>query len=312
MKIIGISAGTKNGNNDSMCKEALMGAKEMGADIEFIRLFDLNIKHCTGCNACCIAQGTGKGNLCALKDDFDWLLDKMLDADGVVFAIPIFEKGVAGIFRTITDRFGPRMDRGCNVVADKISMETGGRRVDPRILKDKVVSYIGLGGSDWTTRFQCDAAMQAMTPAWKVIDNERFSWSTGIIMDDERVKRIHQIGANIANAAKDIENASYQGEEGICPHCHSKNFFFDSESTKANCCLCGIEGEIKIIDGKIKFEFPEEQLGHAHDLLPGKLLHAADIEKNVAKVFELKKSDEYKNRVEKYKEFITATQRENN
>ena len=45
MKILGISAGTRNGNNDSMCKEALMGAKEMGAEIEFIRLLDLDIKY---------------------------------------------------------------------------------------------------------------------------------------------------------------------------------------------------------------------------------------------------------------------------
>ena len=30
MKILGISGGTKNGNNDAMCKEALMGAKEAG------------------------------------------------------------------------------------------------------------------------------------------------------------------------------------------------------------------------------------------------------------------------------------------
>ena len=28
MKILGISAGTKNGNNDAMCKEALMGVKK--------------------------------------------------------------------------------------------------------------------------------------------------------------------------------------------------------------------------------------------------------------------------------------------
>ena len=45
MKILGISAGTKNGNNDAMCKEALMGAKEMGAEVEFIRLHDLDLKH---------------------------------------------------------------------------------------------------------------------------------------------------------------------------------------------------------------------------------------------------------------------------
>ncbi|MCR3758954.1 NAD(P)H-dependent oxidoreductase [Clostridium felsineum] len=310
MKILGISAGSRNGNNDSMCKEALMGAKEMGAEIEFVRLLDLDIKHCTGCNACCKAQATGRGNLCALKDDFDWLLDKMLDADGVVFSIPIFEKGASGLFRTLTDRFGPRMDRGCNVESDKNAREKTGKGIDPRILKDKVVSYIGLGGSDWTTRFQCDAAMQAMTPAWKVIDNDRFSWSTGIIMEDERVKRVHQIGVNIANAAKDIANASYQGEDGVCPHCHSRNFFLDGNSTHAICCVCGIEGDVKIVDGKVKFEFPKEQLEHAHDSLSGKILHCHDIGKNLANTANLKKSDEYKNRVEKYKNFIIATKRE--
>ena len=31
MKILGISGGMPNGSNDSMCKEALMGAKEVGA-----------------------------------------------------------------------------------------------------------------------------------------------------------------------------------------------------------------------------------------------------------------------------------------
>lgn len=31
MKILGISAGTKNGNNAAMCKEALMEAKKLGA-----------------------------------------------------------------------------------------------------------------------------------------------------------------------------------------------------------------------------------------------------------------------------------------
>lgn len=46
MKILGISPGTKNGNNDTMCRVALEEAKEMGCDIEFIHLFDWNIKPC--------------------------------------------------------------------------------------------------------------------------------------------------------------------------------------------------------------------------------------------------------------------------
>lgn len=47
MKILGISGGNKNGANDCMCKEALLAAKEQGAEIEFVRLMDLDIKHCT-------------------------------------------------------------------------------------------------------------------------------------------------------------------------------------------------------------------------------------------------------------------------
>lgn len=36
MKILGISTGTKNGNNDTMCRIALEEAKKLGAEIEFI------------------------------------------------------------------------------------------------------------------------------------------------------------------------------------------------------------------------------------------------------------------------------------
>ena len=69
---------------------------------------------------------SGRGNMCVLKDDFQWLLDKMLDADGIIFSIPIFEKCAAGIFHTIMDRFGPRMGLSNNIVADKISAANGG------------------------------------------------------------------------------------------------------------------------------------------------------------------------------------------
>ena len=49
MKILGVSLGTKNGNNDTMCRVALEAAKEKGAEIEFIHLHDWNIDYCSGC-----------------------------------------------------------------------------------------------------------------------------------------------------------------------------------------------------------------------------------------------------------------------
>jgi hypothetical protein len=175
-------------------------------------------------------------------------------------------------------------------------------------LKDKVVSYIGIGGSDWTTRIQCDHGLQALSPMWKIIDNEVFSWSKGIIMDDEKVARAHQIGVNIAKAAGDIDSATYMGEAGICPHCHSRNFYIVDNAAEVICSLCGIKGELKITGGKISFVFPEKQLEHAHNTIPGKFLHADDIKKNEGALMAARKTDEFKARVDKYKAFITATQ----
>jgi len=304
MKVLGISFGTKNGTNDTVCKAALMGAKEGGAKVEFINAFSIDIKHCTGCCACVKVLLSGQGNMCVLNDDFNWLLDKMLDADGIVITDPIFEKGASGLFRTMTDRFGPRMDRGNNIIGTKVAEAANGKAPDPRILKDKVISYIAVGGSDWGTRVQCDHAMHALTPMWKVIDNEWFSWSKEFVMDDEKMDRAYEIGINIANAAKDIENAEYKGEQGVCPHCHSRNFFLSPESTHVVCCLCGMEGNIEIKESRPVFTFEEAQLEHAHDTLSGKFIHGDDIknmEENFAKV---QRTEEFKTRKQKYNDFI--------
>ena len=306
MKILGISAGTRNGSNDAMCKEALMGAQEAGAEIEFINLSDLHIEHCTGCVACVNALFSKGKKMCVLKDDFGWLQEKMLDADGIVFAVPIFEKGTPGIFHTIMDRFGPSADRGNLTVATQIAAQTGGTLPDPRWLKDKVVSYMSIGGSDWMTRTQCDCGIQAMTPLWKVIDNEVFSWSLGILEDDEKPARAHQIGVNLANAAKDIANAQYQGEPGLCPHCHSREFYFYPDNT-VECCLCGIRGKMVVDGDGYRFEFAPEQLQRAHDTMPGKFIHADDINRNNGHANEFRKTDTFKQKQKKYVEFIQGS-----
>ena len=78
MKILGISLGTKNGNNDTMCRVALEAAKEMGAEIEFIHLLDWNIDYCSGCVACSRGLVMGKGMICTRKDDYAALYNKIV------------------------------------------------------------------------------------------------------------------------------------------------------------------------------------------------------------------------------------------
>ena len=317
MKILGLSCGSVNGNNDAMCKEALMAAKEAGAEIEFINLTQLNLKHCNGCKACVINVFGGRGNACVIKDDFLWLTDKMYDADGIVWSAPIFEKCAPGIFHTVMDRFGPRLDRGSVMIAQKIA-EGGGAPIDPKYLKEKVVSYMALGGSDWTTRVQCDFSTQAMTPKWTLIDNECFQWTLDIIMNDEALRRAHQIGTNIAEAAKKIADGSfvpgpgiinedYKGPAGVCPNCRSHNFYLQEDGV-AVCCVCGIEGTIKNEGGKYVFEFDKEKwLPHAHDSIPGKFKHCDDIRENEGKSRAAMSTDEAKARKAKYRDFISSS-----
>ena len=294
MKILGVSLGTRNGNNDAMCKEALIAAREMGAEVSFVHLMDWDIQDCSGCVACSVGLVTGHGNVCTRKDEFDEFRSLMLDADGILIVDPIFVCGGSGLFHTIMDRMGPRADRGMNTVAHMMHIEKGTKDTDTRLLKDKVISFIGIGGSDWATAIQYDHSQFAMTPMWKIIDNEKFAWSKNIIMDDEKVERVRQIGRNLVEAAADYEKASYQGRKGICPHCHSVNFYLEEDSCDAICMGCGIEGKLTIEDGRMVFSFTEEAEKHAHDTMSGKFFHAEDIQKNEGLAIANRKSPKYK------------------
>jgi len=310
MKILAISAGTKNGTNDSMAKEALMGAKEAGADIEFINLYDLDLKPCTGCVACVTGPKTGlmagEAGDCIIKDDLGWLEDRIEEADGVLWAVPIFEKGVPAIIHMVQDRlFGPSHDAGTNKVAQMIAGKMGKPGPNPRKFKIKATSFISIGGSDWGTRISGVMNTLAMVPMWKVVDDKVYQWSKSILFEPEKVAEIRRVGADLAKAAADIENAEYLGDPGLCGNCHSRNFFI--RDGEAECEVCGAKGELKLEGGKYTFTFPESELEHVHNRLPGKMAHMDDIYKNESAFMERLQSDEYKEMKKKYMDFISGS-----
>ena len=52
MKLLGLACGRRNGNSEMLLKEALMGAEEVGVEVELLRLLDLDIRPCIGCKVC--------------------------------------------------------------------------------------------------------------------------------------------------------------------------------------------------------------------------------------------------------------------
>lgn len=307
MKILGISCGTRNGNNDTMCRVALETAQEMGAEIEFIHLFDWDIKYCSGCVACSRGLVMGKGMICSQKDDYAALFDKMAEADGVLVVDPIYESGGSGLFHVMCDRMGPGHDIGMLFMADGKLKEQGKEGLDPKYLKKKAISFVGIGGSDWACRVETDHAMLAMSPAWTVIDNDWFSWSKDVIMQDDKIERMKEIGRNLVEAAQDIDHASFKGKPGACPHCNGNNFYIHPGTTDCECELCGLHGVLEIVDGAFKFRFDPADEHKAHDTISGKKLHGDDIFKNEGRLMNLFKDPEFKARKEHYTKVIAPT-----
>ena len=63
-------------------------------------------------------------------------------------------------------------------------------------------------------------------------------------------------------------------------------------------------------DGKVRFTFDESQIEHAHVTLNGQFIHADDIQNNEKNAGAAARSDEYKVKVQRYAEAITAVKPE--
>ena len=80
----------KNGNTAQLLKRAMDGAREAGAEVELVNLYDriLNYKGCMSCFACKI-KGGRKG-ICSFKDDLQPIMEKVMEADVLVCGSPVY------------------------------------------------------------------------------------------------------------------------------------------------------------------------------------------------------------------------------
>lgn len=101
-KVLVISASPrKGGNSETLAKEFAKGAQEAGHTVEMVSLHDKTIGFCTGCFAC---QKTGR---CVIKDDADIIAQKMLKAEVIAFATPVYFYDMSGQMKTMLDRSNP-------------------------------------------------------------------------------------------------------------------------------------------------------------------------------------------------------------
>lgn len=101
MKNILILSGSprKGGNSDMLCDEFMRGAQEAGHTVEKIRVAQKKIGFCKACYHCC-----DHGGVCAIKDDMTEVLEKMLHADVLVLASPVYFYSINAQMKALFDR----------------------------------------------------------------------------------------------------------------------------------------------------------------------------------------------------------------
>ena len=99
-KILGFSASPRRGgNSDRLCDRFIAGVKAAGHSVEKVFLRDRQINYCTGCGVC-----SEQGKPCPQHDDMPDLLQRMIDADVIVLATPVYFYTMNAQMKTLIDR----------------------------------------------------------------------------------------------------------------------------------------------------------------------------------------------------------------
>lgn len=111
----------RGGNTDILLKSAMGYLQSSGANTETIYMASLNYMPCRACEGC---YATGR---CVIKDDAGPVYEKILKADILVVAAPIFSMGICAQAKIFIDRaqqfWATRYILGRRAVEDKLLRE---------------------------------------------------------------------------------------------------------------------------------------------------------------------------------------------
>lgn len=169
VKILAINGSprTIRSNTRRLAQFVLEGASGAGAGTEMIDLCDLRITPCTACEGCSF------NGICVFDDDVPLIADRMRNADGIVFASPVYIDNIPGQMKVFFDRLADAIHYqllagkfGCSVATTHTS---GGDEVVA--YQNHVLNYLGVisvGGISVATCGEPDAVDAKETEAMEL------------------------------------------------------------------------------------------------------------------------------------------------
>jgi len=93
----------KKWNTATLLENALAGAREAGAEVELVHLYDIAFKGCTSCFECKKIGGRSYGR-CAMKDGLRPVLERAAGADALIVGSPVYFGAETGECRSFLER----------------------------------------------------------------------------------------------------------------------------------------------------------------------------------------------------------------
>lgn len=300
-KITAYCAGRINGNTEVYMKEALWAARDMGCEVELIRLNECDLQPCKACTK----QNCGfiGKEACPLKDDDCWwLIDKFLDSDGFLLGAPVWAVAPPGIVSVFRDRImGPKMDISSHKMFGAPKWVKGRSKARPGAL----ISVGGAQTEHWTSLGLPTLYTVTFSAQIEVVDHMNV---TGVAdpgaatLYEDRLEEARAVGRHLAYAVLHPEEKTHwmgDPDKGICPGCHLNNLILNPETGEVTCAVCGHHGRLIIENNKIVgTEFveddPDDRLTYQ-----GKATHGAEIGK-VMQTEYLPRKEEAMEKLKKY------------
>lgn len=98
MIVVGVCGSPREQATEHVLREALRMLGELGFETRFFTVRGKNIGFCTHCDYCL------EHKVCVLEDDMRELYALLREADGLVFATPVYNGGVSAQIKAVMDR----------------------------------------------------------------------------------------------------------------------------------------------------------------------------------------------------------------
>lgn len=100
MKVVVLTGSPRrNGNTNTLAARFVEGVKASGHEVFRFDAAQAKVSPCRACNAC------GMNGPCVTKDDFEALREKLVEADVIAFATPMYYFGFSAQLKAVIDRF---------------------------------------------------------------------------------------------------------------------------------------------------------------------------------------------------------------